>query len=242
MPAPVDVPFLLLWDIDHTLMETRGLGTELYVAAFEAVTGRTVEQVVEPTGRTEPAIFAETLHRHGIDPSVELSRRYATELAGRYRQHAEDLRQRGRILPGASEALAAVAGLPNAVQTVLTGNLRPVAIVKLRTFGLDGYIDFDAGAYGEDADERPDLVPIAQRRAATVAGHPFDRSNTVIVGDTAQDIAAAHQGGAAIIAVATGKDNPADLRAAGADTVLDELTDTAAFLDAVRRNLPSKPR
>ncbi|HZN72899.1 MAG TPA: haloacid dehalogenase-like hydrolase [Micromonosporaceae bacterium] len=237
MPAPVDRPFLLLWDVDHTLIETRGLGTELYVAAFEAVTGRPVQQVVEPTGRTEPAIFAQTLHRHGIEPSVELSRRYAAELADRYRRHAELLRRRGRILPGARDALAAIADLPSAVQTVLTGNLRPVAAVKLEVFGLDGFIDFDAGAYGEDADDRPCLVPVAQGRAAAVAGHPFHCGNTVLVGDTAQDVTAAHQGGARIVAVATGRDSEADLRAAGAEMVLPDLTDTAAFVRAVRRSL-----
>lgn len=237
MPALVDVPFLLLWDIDHTLIETRGLGTQLYVAAFEAVTGCPVEHVVEPTGRTEPAIFAETLHRHGIEPSAELSRRYAAELADRYRQHAEQLRQRGRILPGVHDALAAIADLPNVVQTVLTGNLRPVAAVKLGVFGLDGFIDFDAGAYGEDADDRPHLVPIAQRRATSAARRRFDRSNTVIVGDTAQDVTAAHQGGAGIIAVATGRDSEADLHTAGAEVILPDLTDTTAFMRAVRRSL-----
>jgi hypothetical protein len=38
---------------------------------------------------------------------------------------------------------------------------------------------------------------------------------------------------ARIIAVATGKDTPADLTAAGADTALDSLTDTAAVFAAI---------
>ena len=30
---------LVLWDIDHTLIETRGVGGEIYADAFRAVTG-----------------------------------------------------------------------------------------------------------------------------------------------------------------------------------------------------------
>src|SRR5207249_8704603 len=140
-------------DIDHTLIETRGVGKQLYIAAFEVVTGRTMEHAIEPTGRIVTAIFAETLERHGIEASDELQRRYAAELAHQYEQHAEELRTRGRALPGAEAALAALAQRPDIVQTVLTGNLRAVARTKLRVFGLDRFIDWEAGAYGEDVSE-----------------------------------------------------------------------------------------
>jgi len=217
---------LVLWDIDHTLIETKGVGKRLYVAAFEAVTGRTMEHAIEPTGRTETAIFAETLERRSIEASDELQRRYAAELARQYEQHADELRTRGRALPGAEAALAELAQQPNVIQTVLTGNLRAVAHTKLRVFGLDGFIDWEAGAYGEDVSERAKLVPVAQQRAGEKYGASFERDNTVIIGDTVQDVQAAHEGGAAIIAVASGRDSVEDLGQAGADVVLADLTDT----------------
>ena len=34
---------LVLWDIDHTLIETRGVGRKLYELAFRTVTGRPVD-------------------------------------------------------------------------------------------------------------------------------------------------------------------------------------------------------
>src|SRR6266536_3113769 len=148
MATPATERLLVLWDIDHTLIETRGVGKQLYVAAFEAVSGRTMEHAIEPTGRTETAIFAETLERHGIEASDELQRQYAVELARQYEEQAAELRTRGRALPGAEAALAAVAHQPDIVQTVLTGNLRAVACTKLRVFGLDGYIDSEVGSYG----------------------------------------------------------------------------------------------
>ena len=102
-------PRLVLWDIDHTLIETLGFGTQLYRAAFEAVTGRSVEHEVQITGRTELAILAETLRLHGIQATDELVEGYRVELAAQYADHLVELRQRGRALPGASEAIASLA-------------------------------------------------------------------------------------------------------------------------------------
>src|SRR5206468_418471 len=106
--------------------------------------------------------------------------------ARQYADHADLLRSSGRALDGAPAALAALAGRPAFVQTVLTGNFRAVALTKLRAFGLDGYLDLDAGAYGEDANERVELVSIAQTRASDRYRAPFTATNTVIIGDTRQ--------------------------------------------------------
>ena len=45
-------PHLILWDIDHTLIETRGLGFAIYQRAFPAATGRPLEQLAQVSGRT----------------------------------------------------------------------------------------------------------------------------------------------------------------------------------------------
>jgi phosphoglycolate phosphatase-like HAD superfamily hydrolase len=225
----------VLWDVDHTLIETRGVGTQLYRQAFEAVTGRPVEHNVEVTGRTEQAIFAEALRQHGIPGSDELAKRYRAELARQYEAHAVELRRRGRALPGAAEALAGLARMPRVVQTVLTGNLRAVAIIKLRVFGLDQDIDFEVGAFGEDDPQRVKLVAIAQGRAQAKYGAEFTRENTVIVGDTVNDVLAAHEGGAKIVAVASGRDSQEALRDAGAEIVLASLAEPSAMLQSVFR-------
>jgi phosphoglycolate phosphatase len=235
MAAAQDGRRLVLWDIDHTLIETRGVGKELYAAAFEAVTGRRMEHPADPTGRTETAIFAETLEQHGIEASDRLQQRYAAELARQYERHAEELQTRGRALPGAEAALAALAEQPGIIQTVLTGNLRAVARIKLRVFGLDRYIDWKAGAYGEDASERAKLISVAQESAGEHYGVSFGPDNTVIVGDTAQDVSAAHEGGARIVAVASGREGVDELRDAGAEVVLPDLTNTAQVVEATTK-------
>jgi phosphoglycolate phosphatase len=227
------VPLLVLWDIDHTLIETRGVGGQVYAEAFAKVTGRPLEKMPELAGRTEPVIFREALKVNGVDPNENLYPQFAAEQARAYAAHLDELRTRGRALPGAAEALHALSERNDVLQSVLTGNTRPSSEIKLRAFDLDRYLDFDIGAYGTDDDTRANLVDIARHRAEKAHGPNFDDGATVLLGDTPNDVAAAQASGARIIAVATGKDSATALDEAGAPTVLADLTDTPAVLAAI---------
>jgi phosphoglycolate phosphatase-like HAD superfamily hydrolase len=128
---------LILWDIDHTLIETCGTGSQYARAAFQEITGQPQRHHPNITGKTEAAIIAETLRLHGIEPSDdEYLRRYAEALAHQYAQYADQLATQGRALPGARDTLAALAQHPDLIQAVLTGNFRQVAAIKLDVFHL----------------------------------------------------------------------------------------------------------
>ena len=71
------------------------------------------------------------------------------------------LSQTGRAIAGAAEAIAALHRVPDIIQTVLTGNYRAVAAIKLAAFDLDELIDLEVGAYADDGADRAALVPIA---------------------------------------------------------------------------------
>jgi phosphoglycolate phosphatase-like HAD superfamily hydrolase len=94
-------------------------------------------------------------------------------------------------------------------------------------------MDVEIGAYGLDDAERPPLVKLAQQRAARKYGETFDAATTVLIGDTPNDVRAGHEGGSRVVAVATGSSDEAALRAAGAELVLPDLTDTDAVVQAV---------
>jgi hypothetical protein len=81
-------------------------------------------------------------------------------------------------LPGAAEAVRALAGCPDIIETVLTGNTRPAVKIKLRTFGLDRYLNLDVGAYGTDDDDRANLVKVARQRARGNLRRPPTRCST----------------------------------------------------------------
>ncbi len=121
-------------------------------------------------------------------------------------------------------------------QSVLTGSIRPVAEMKLAALGLRDGLDLCIGAYGDDHEDRTQLVHVARRRAAGVHGESaaeFSGTSTVIVGDTPLDVSAALAAGARVVGVASGAYSVAELREAGANTVLPDLTDTDAVLRAL---------
>jgi phosphoglycolate phosphatase len=224
---------LILWDIDSTLVRAGPFGRALYAAAFERVTGRPMGIQAPTHGRLDPDIFRDTVVANDLDPGAYPFPAFAAALAAAYEAGAEQLGREGTALPGAASVLGALGARPHTVQTVLTGNVRTVARVKLAAFGLDGHVDLASGAYGDDAEARAGLVDVAWRRASGRHGAAFDAAGTVLVGDSVHDVAAGRAAGVPVVAVATGRSSRDELAAAGADVVLDDLGDTALVLRAI---------
>jgi phosphoglycolate phosphatase-like HAD superfamily hydrolase len=224
---------LVLWDVDHTLIETRGVGRELFGEAFRSATGEKMAVMAEMAGRTEPTIVRETLQLHGLDPTADVLETFFDALALGYEENVAALTSRGRVLPGAREALASLAARDDVVTSVLTGNLRRVAVTKLAAFELDQLVDFDAGAYGSDDADRANLVRVARERVSAKYGVEVAAHATTVVGDTPNDIVAGLRAGAHVVGVASGKNSADELADAGAEVVLPDLGD----LDEVLRSL-----
>ncbi|MFJ6668987.1 HAD family hydrolase [Streptomyces sp. NPDC091383] len=217
---------LVLWDIDHTLMATGGLGRGLWAEAFQQVTGVAMRKQADVTGSTEQVILRETARLHGIDWDTNLFSRFAEVLGALHVRRAAELRERGHALPGAAAALAALASR-GVRQSVVTGNVRTAAEVKLSVFGLDTYLALSEGAYAEDGEERPGLLRTALARAGVAP------ERAVFFGDTPADITGGREAGVRTVAVATGRTPAGALRDACADVVLDDLSGTDRVLAAV---------
>lgn len=216
---------LVLWDIDHTLIESRGVGREIYQRIFPQVTGQALRELATVHGRTELDIIHDTLRLHGIEPTGQAVGDLANALAEGYRTAQDELRERGRVLPGALEALQALTEAPGVHQSVLTGNTTEVARIKLDTFELTAYLDTSIGAYGDDHPDRAELVRIARARGVDHLGEVIAANQVILIGDTPSDVEAALTAGAQIIAVATGKFTVLDLQAAGATTAVNSLAE-----------------
>ncbi len=223
---------LVLWDVDYTLVDAGGLGTRLYEDVFRELFGRDLTSVAPKAGRTDRAITLDTLELAGVeDPRgwvddflAALARRVAA-VDGAYTAHV-------RAVAGAPAAVAALAGA-GLRQSVLTGNIRPLAALKLRAAGLGEHLDLDVGAYGDAHEARAELVPVAKRAASLAYGQDFAGPSTVLIGDTPLDVAAALATGARAVGVATGSFSAAELASAGAHAVLADLTDAVLVLAAV---------
>ncbi|MDP9075314.1 MAG: HAD hydrolase-like protein [Actinomycetota bacterium] len=221
---------LLLWDVDGTLIRTRGIGAEVFDRAFERVLGLTPAGRIPLSGKTDPQIVLEYLELMVVDdPHVQLPRlleQVEAELAA----SADLLAEMGSPLPGITRLLPRLAGAPGVHQTLLTGNLTANAAVKVGAFGLQRWLDLEIGAYGSDHADRCQLVPIALGRARQLRQLKVDPDDTWVIGDTANDFACAQAGGVHCLLVATGGSSAEDLRCLGADAVMDDLSDVdAAF-------------
>jgi phosphoglycolate phosphatase len=226
---------LLLWDVDHTLIENSGVSKAVYARAFQMMTGRAPEVQPGTDGRTDQEIVRNLFTANGAAFTTGDERSYQSVLVDAMGELHPRLMRDGFVLSGVPEVLEAVSQIPGIVQSVLTGNIRPNAEAKLRLLGDHARVlDLDVGGYGSDDARRPRLVGAAQRKASQKYGTVFGSSSTVLVGDTERDVAAALEGGALIVAVATGVTSQEELRQAGAHVVLPDLSDAPGFVAIVR--------
>jgi phosphoglycolate phosphatase-like HAD superfamily hydrolase len=228
---------LVLWDVDGTLVQAGQVGTDIFTEAFLAVFGHPPDEVTSRAlvmaGRTDHEIALDLFASHRIAGAETHLPAFSEALVAALAAKEAVIRERGRALPGAEAALAALGERPGVVQSLLTGNVEPNAMVKLAAFRLDGYLDFDVGGFGSDHRHRPSLVGVARRKAERKYGVAFDGVATVLVGDTPLDVVAGRDGGARVVAVATGPFRVDELDATGADVVLPDLRDTDRVLAAI---------
>jgi phosphoglycolate phosphatase len=186
-----------------------------------------MERQARIDGITEPVIFRETARLHGLATDRADFERFGEALTREHVSRLADLRERGRALPGAAATLDALhaAGVR---QTVVSGNIRSVAQIKLRAFGLDRHILWELGAYGDDDDSRAALVLLSLRRAGV------STADAVVIGDTPADVAAGHANGVRVIAVASGRSNESALRRAGARDVIADVNDPEGLVRLVQ--------
>jgi phosphoglycolate phosphatase-like HAD superfamily hydrolase len=215
----------VLWDIDGTLVDSAGHGRFAFEEAFDAVIGG-VPDWVEYAGRTDHQIALSMLNN-----SAEHLPAVLEQLVAKLAVRKSDIAAEGRVYPGVPETLAALHEADGVINSLLTGNLEANAAVKVGAFGLERWLDFEAGAYGSDPHERrSDLVAIARERAAARYGQT---TGAVLVGDTPLDVLAAREAGARAVAVATGFADLDSLRASEPDALLQDLSDTEAAIRAI---------
>src|SRR4051812_5029946 len=225
---------LILFDIDGTLVLTGGAGGRAMSRAFDeifaianAFTG------VPMAGRTDAWILSDAAAAHGIPPDSPGLARFREV----YLRHlAIELEQPGAsrkgVMPGVRALLEALSDRDDVCLALLTGNYEAGARLKLEYFDLWKY--FSCGAFGDAAPHRNVLVPKALARVEACEGIAFAAADAVVIGDTPLDVGCAAHAGARSLAVATGSHSVEELRAAGADDVLQDLGDTGAVLRLLR--------
>ena len=123
-------------------MHITGHGRAAFHEAFEAVVGQPPGDDVPFAGYTDHQIALAMLAKVGHADAAHVPRMLA-ELGAALAAKAEQIRAEGRALPGAREALEALAGRDGVVSSLLTGNIEANAAVKLAAFDLDRLVDLE---------------------------------------------------------------------------------------------------
>ena len=254
---------LLLWDVDGTLVRAGDLGAAVFDLALEGVLGVRPATRVRMSGKTDPQIVSEYLaqldgERYGDRHNEQHDERHAQrhdqrhdprhdELVESVLQSLEEhlaeaadaghLAAGGHACPGVAELLADLAADDRVLSTLVTGNIRANARVKVAAWGLDPWFDLNVGAYGSDHWDRNLLVPVALRRVEEQYGASLQPSDAWVIGDTPRDLDCARAAGARCLLVGTGRYSAAELATLGADAVLDDLSDTAAVVKLLTAGL-----
>ena len=223
-------PALILFDIDGTLLLSGRAGLRAMTRAFDAAFRITDAFSGEHFGgRTDSYLVSKALQKAGLPDTPKAHHQFREIYIPLL---AEEIQHPGTghkgLMPGARELLEALHDHDDVHLALLTGNYREAAEIKLQHFELWDF--FEWGAFSDDHADRNELVPIAKRRAETYDIPPEAIDRIIVIGDTPHDIECARVAGARSIAVATGGFTLDQLRAAGADDVLQDLSDTEAVL------------
>ena len=219
-------PALILFDIDGTLLLSGRAGMRAMTRAFLQTFGITDAFAGESFGgRTDSYLVSKALTQAGLPDNDENHHRFRDN----YLQLlAEEIQHPGQghkgLMPGARELLEALEEHDHLHLALLTGNYREAAEIKLQHFEIWDF--FEWGAFSDDHHDRNELVPIAKSRAETYDIPPAAIERVIVIGDTPHDIECARVAGARCIAVATGGYSMEQLKDAGADEVLRDLSDT----------------
>lgn len=226
---------LFLFDIDGTLVVTGGAGQRAMNRAFHDVFGvPDAFAGIELAGRTDTSILGDAVARQAMAATPEASAAFRARYLVCLQEEVPRPGPNKRVLPGVTDLLAELEPRPHNFLGLLTGNYCAAAEVKLSHFDLWRY--FRCGAFGEDHGDRNALVPVALDRARSAGLPPHvDEARVVVIGDTPRDVRCAHAHGARCVGVATGEYSAEALRAAGANVVFDDLSDTRAVLATLAR-------
>ncbi len=236
-------PTLLLFDVDLTLVNAGGIGQVAMRTAGREVCGPCFTfDGVSFGGRLDPLIFADAVAGcNGYDfeqKHAEFRAAYIRELSRLLSEPTHPV----RAMPGVESLLATLLDRSDrqgdVVLALLTGNYAETARLKLEAAGLDRDW-FAFGCFGDEAPSRDALAALALVRYQELTGEPADPSRVIVIGDTEHDVRCAKVNGLVSYAVASGRVGPEVLDQAGADIVVEDLTDPAPLFSLLDRHAAS---
>lgn len=222
---------LILFDVDQTLLSTRGGDRKALNTAFREMYG--IDDAFEGVGfggRMDLSIMAEVYRISGV-PEGD---RRLDEFKGQYFEHLKEVLSKwenGIVYPGVGELLRILESESGVQMGLATGNFREAAFIKLRRYGLDSY--FVEGGFGGDHPQRTEVVADAIAKCQALFGKEYQRNEIFVIGDSISDVEAGRANGINTVAVGTGHYDTAKLASLGPTHIFEDLSDTRRVLEVL---------
>jgi phosphoglycolate phosphatase-like HAD superfamily hydrolase len=231
---------ILLWDIDGTLIHSLKTGgyKEYTIPVMEEIFGTSGTLAsMRVSGMTDFQIIAEALKAEGF--THQDIRKRIHDVSLRLTEEAKRVTGNGEpffeVLPGVPETLERLSKEPRYRSALLTGNIEPMAYLKMELVGLEKFFTLP-GAFGEESHDRRDLPAIAAERINKFLTYSLSPHQFIVIGDTPNDIACARHFGARAIALGTGRFYSwEDLLACEPDAFLPDLADSDLVLSTLAK-------
>ncbi|HHW47393.1 MAG TPA: HAD hydrolase-like protein [Clostridiaceae bacterium] len=232
--------YLLIWDVDGTLIRLMGMGRKALNAAFYEIYGiNNAFDNVNMAGALDLPLLKKVFEHYGISESYPPSDQTDSVLLSN--EAIKFFDTYSRILgsyacqiktsitaPGVQELLKALEKRSNFYNVLGTGNIERGARIKLSIDNLNKF--FPTGGFGDEAIERTQLIEKAIEKSNKTFNINFGRNNIYVIGDTPIDIECGKKIGVRTIGVATGTYSAEQLLQCCADYVFRDLSDINSFM------------
>jgi phosphoglycolate phosphatase-like HAD superfamily hydrolase len=217
---------LLIWDIDGTLIDSKGSGRRAMDNTFLHLYN--IEEgfkEVNMAGRLDYRILKNALEINDIKEE---------NMARFFEKYEEMLKQElslntsSRVLPGINEIFDTTLNQKNLFHVLGTGNCERGARLKLLHLGLNKY--FKIGGFGDEDAERWEIIEKAVEEAKDFYKIDFLEKDIYVIGDTPLDIECGKILGLKSVAVATGWSSYEDLKKFEPDYLFKSFEDFEEFL------------
>ncbi len=214
----------LLWDIDGTLLDTKGVAAKQLVQSFQEVTRKGCS--INPgqySGFTDYEIVLDLLFNAGLQSDInraeEILTHYGTRLMHKLIQNPPTL------LADIQSVFQKLERFAYVKHFIGSGNSKLGAHAKIHSSGLQKY--FAEKSFFISTPEKVSRDSVIQSAANTIA------SPTLLIGDSDRDILSAKKNSLKVLAVATGHHQVNQLRRLNPDFLLGQSWNAKDFLNVI---------
>lgn len=214
----------LLWDIDGTLLNTKGVAAKQLMEAFKAVIG--TDCTITPgqySGFTDYEIVLDLLQKANMHPDISMAEeilfQYGTNLLERL------LKSPPELLAETQMVFEELERLPSVKNYIGSGNSKLGAYAKIKASGLEKF--FEPNSFFISTPEEISRDSVIKKAALSI------KVPILLIGDSDRDISSAKNNCLKVLAVATGHHKVDVLRSLNPDYLLHETWKVNEFLEII---------